>query len=122
MPERERGFFNVKNAAFFTGYSESQFREFARKYQLPRYGPHRTRFKREDLEAWMEYPESFLDDNSDGGCWGKAGGYKPIPKEMIAHFLTAAISEWLHEEENRAKLREIMETRKRERVVNLSEG
>lgn len=121
MAEKERGFFNTKDAAIFCGYSESQFREFCKKYQIPRYGPQKTRFKREDLLLWMEIPEVFL--ASDGGWVGKprGGRYRLISKEMIANALMTAVHEWFGDNENRLKLIDLIEKRKREAVVKLKE-
>jgi len=121
MAEKERGFFNTKDAAIFCGYSESQFREFAKKYRLPRYGPRKTRFKREDLILWMEIPDVFL--ASDGGWVSKhkGGGYRLISKEMVANALMAAVHEWFEDNENRLQLFHLIEKRKREAVVRLTE-
>lgn len=50
---------NLKEAAEYCGYSESQFGALLRQYPLPRYGPKRTRYRLTELDAWMERPEDF---------------------------------------------------------------
>ncbi|MBI9113036.1 helix-turn-helix domain-containing protein [Maridesulfovibrio ferrireducens] len=47
-------------AAKYIGYSRRQLGRFIDKYKIPTYGPEANRFKMQDLDSWMENPESFL--------------------------------------------------------------
>ena len=47
-------------AAQFVNRSDRTFREYVRKYQIPRYGPARNQYAEEDLRAFMENPHCFL--------------------------------------------------------------
>lgn len=53
------GYLNVKQAAAYLGYGVSTFREYARRGNLPRYGPKGNRFRRADLDAFMADPFAF---------------------------------------------------------------
>lgn len=53
------GYLNTKQAAALLGYSVSTFRIYAMRGDIPRYGPKRNRFRKEDLDAFMEDPNIF---------------------------------------------------------------
>ena len=53
------GYMNTKQAAAYLGYSASTFREYALRGAIPRCGPRRNRFRKEDLDAFMEDPNVF---------------------------------------------------------------
>jgi len=49
----------LSEAALFCGYSEKYFRRLAKEYEIPRYGPHKNRFKAMDLHEFMNNPRAF---------------------------------------------------------------
>lgn len=51
--------FTLKEAAAYCRYSPSRFRVLVREYQIPRGGPEGSRFKRANLDIFMESPEAF---------------------------------------------------------------
>lgn len=53
------GYMNTKQAAAHLGYSVSTFRSYAMRGDIPRYGPKLNRFRKEDLDAFMEDPNVF---------------------------------------------------------------
>jgi hypothetical protein len=55
----ERQFFSQKEAAEYCGYSVVKFRQFAKDYDIPRCGPKRDRYRKEDLDDFMTDPASF---------------------------------------------------------------
>jgi hypothetical protein len=55
----ERQFFTQKEAAEYCGYSVVKFRQFAKDYDIPRCGPKRDRYRKEDLDDFMTDPASF---------------------------------------------------------------
>lgn len=67
---------NLKEAAEYCGYSDSQFAALAKKYPLPRYGPSQTRFRIADLDAWMERPEDFTPSATPRRA--KVSEWKPV--------------------------------------------
>lgn len=54
--------FTLKEAAVYCRYSPSRFRTLAREYQIPRGGPEGSRFRRINLDIFMESPEAFKQD------------------------------------------------------------
>lgn len=55
----ERQFFNQREAAEYCGYSVAKFREFAKDYDIPKCGPKRDRYRRDDLDDFMSAPSDF---------------------------------------------------------------
>jgi len=53
------GYFNVGDAAAYCGYGESTFREYAKRFSLPRCGPKNNRYSRETLDAFMRNHHAF---------------------------------------------------------------
>lgn len=54
-----KSYLNQGEAAEFCGYCRNTFRAFAEKYDIPRYGPKKDRYRPEDLDAFMANPEAF---------------------------------------------------------------
>jgi len=52
-------YFTAKEAAKYLGYSVKTFYVLVRDYQIPRYGPSRNRYKKTDLDRFMESPSCF---------------------------------------------------------------
>jgi len=55
----ERQFYNQKEAAEYCGYCVVTFRQFAKSYEIPKCGPKRDRYRKEDLDDFMTDPASF---------------------------------------------------------------
>lgn len=56
----EGPFFTLAKAAEYCGYRKSSFCSLLRDYDIPRHGPHRTKFARTILDAFMTTPDAFL--------------------------------------------------------------
>jgi len=54
-------FLTTAQAAAYVGYGLRAFRDLHKRYQLPTYGPRRNRFRKEDLDAFMAAPVTFLE-------------------------------------------------------------
>lgn len=52
-------FYNLKEAAGYCGYAPATFARLLRDFDIPRHGPHNTRFASSVLDAWMSSPETF---------------------------------------------------------------
>lgn len=52
-------YLTLKQAAHYCGYSVRQFRRHISTYALPGKGPEKNKFRREDLDCWMENPCAF---------------------------------------------------------------
>ncbi|WP_027369183.1 helix-turn-helix domain-containing protein [Desulfocurvibacter africanus] len=59
MREVEPGYFNFKQAAAYVGFGKTAFRDYVLKGQIPKYGPKLNRFRKADLDAFMEDPNIF---------------------------------------------------------------
>ncbi|WCB45182.1 helix-turn-helix transcriptional regulator [Nitratidesulfovibrio vulgaris] len=68
-------YLNLKQAAAYLGYAVSTFRAYASSWNIPRMGPRRNRFRKEDLDAWMQNPAVF-----HGGSTKKRkrSGFTPV--------------------------------------------
>ncbi|SOB59847.1 conserved protein of unknown function [Pseudodesulfovibrio profundus] len=55
----ERQFYTQKEAAEYCGYCVVTFRQFAKDYEIPKCGPKRDRYRKEDLDDFMTNPTSF---------------------------------------------------------------
>lgn len=55
----ERQFYTQKEAAEYCGYCVVTFRQFAKDYEIPKCGPKRDRYRKEDLDDFMTDPVSF---------------------------------------------------------------
>jgi len=53
-------YLSLADAARYLSFSPRAFRDLVKKYLLPAYGPKRNRFRRSDLENFMENPVIFL--------------------------------------------------------------
>lgn len=59
-PELVQGpFFTKQEAAKYLGYKPSYFVKLLKEYNIPRYGPAKTRFAKSVLDMFMIYPEKF---------------------------------------------------------------
>ena len=69
------GYMNMKQAAAYLGFAVSTFRAYASSWSIPRLGPKRNRFRKEDLDAWMQNPAVF-----HGGApkKRKRSGFTPV--------------------------------------------
>ena len=56
----EGPFFTTEKAAEYCGYRKSTFRDLLKDYELPKFGPRKTKFARTVLDAFMATPEVFL--------------------------------------------------------------
>lgn len=52
-------YLNGKEAARYCGYHVSAFAKIIREYKIPRYGPRLNRFRKDDLDMFMENPSDF---------------------------------------------------------------
>lgn len=52
-------YLNGKQAAIYTGYSESTFREIAKEFEIPRCGPRNNRYSKTTLDDFMSDPLAF---------------------------------------------------------------
>lgn len=59
MRDVQPAYFTFKQAAAYLGYGESTFREYVRTCSIPRCGPRGNRFRKADLDAFMENPFVF---------------------------------------------------------------
>jgi hypothetical protein len=50
---------NSDEAAKYTGYSVESFRDLVKEYQIPRYGPARRQYCKDDLDEFMREPDCF---------------------------------------------------------------
>lgn len=73
--EIQPGYMNLKQAAAYLGFAVSTFRAYASSWNIPRLGPKRNRFRKEDLDAWMQNPAVF-----HGGApkKRKRSGFTPV--------------------------------------------
>lgn len=62
----EGPFFTTEKAAEYCGYRKSTFRDLLKDYELPRFGPRKTKYARTVLDAFMATPEAFL---RGAGCY-----------------------------------------------------
>ncbi len=60
MSDTPQGYFNISEAAAYCAYGDSTFREYAKKFNLPRCGPKNNRYSKETLDAFMANPHAFL--------------------------------------------------------------
>lgn len=56
----EVGYFNAKEAAAYVGYAYSTFRAKAAEFAIPRVGPKRNKYSKDDLDRFMRNPYDFL--------------------------------------------------------------
>ena len=54
-----REYMSQKEAAEYCGFHYLTFHRHLKRYPLPRYGPKKNRYKRSDLDQWMENPNVF---------------------------------------------------------------
>lgn len=54
-----QGYLSLQEAAEYCGYMPKYFARLCREYSIPKYGPKGTRFKRIDLDFFMENPTFF---------------------------------------------------------------
>ncbi len=55
-----QGYFTISGAAAYCAYGDSAFREYAKKFNLPRCGPKNNRYSKDTLDAFMANPHAFL--------------------------------------------------------------
>lgn len=68
MPDKrlvQSPYLSQEQAAHFVNRSERTFREYVKKYSIPKYGPARNQYAEEDLRAFMENPHYFLKGRRD---------------------------------------------------------
>lgn len=53
-------FLTLKESAKYCGYKYDTFKKIAREYNLPRYGPNRSKLSQVDLDSFMVDPTSFM--------------------------------------------------------------
>lgn len=71
-------YLNLKQAAAYLGYAVSTFRAYASSWNIPRMGPRRNRFRKEDLDAWMQNPAVFRRQRLPR----KRAGFKPVELDI----------------------------------------
>lgn len=74
-------YLSQNQAAQFINRSSRTFREYVRKYKIPKYGPSRNLYAEEDLLAFMQTPHCFL-----------ANAPKPKPKPRPRSVLFTPVS------------------------------
>ncbi|ABM29792.1 helix-turn-helix transcriptional regulator [Nitratidesulfovibrio vulgaris] len=72
------GYLNLKQAAAYLGYAVSTFRAYASSWDIPRMGPRRNRFRKEDLDAWMANPAAFKRQREPR----RRTGFKPVELDI----------------------------------------
>lgn len=53
-------YLSQEQAAQFVNRSDRTFREYVRKYNIPKYGPGRNQYAEDDLRAFMIDPHCFI--------------------------------------------------------------
>ncbi len=71
-------YLNLKQAAAYLGYAVSTFRAYASSWNIPRMGPRRNRFRKEDLDAWMANPAAFKRQREPR----RRTGFKPVELDI----------------------------------------
>lgn len=56
----ESPYLSTSEAATFVKRSERTFRDYVKTYKIPRYGPGRNLYLKDDLRAFMENPYCFV--------------------------------------------------------------
>lgn len=69
-------YLSQEQAAQFVNRSERTFREYVKKYSIPKYGPARNQYAEEDLRAFMENPHCFL--KGRGGFQSRSVRFTPV--------------------------------------------
>lgn len=70
------GYLNAANAARYVGYSPATFRQIASRCSIPRYGPHRNRYRVADLDAFMADPDVFISRIASSSQ--RRTGFRPV--------------------------------------------
>lgn len=55
----DQGYLSLQEAAKYCGYTPKYFSRLTCEFRIPKYGPRATRFKRIDLDFFMENPTFF---------------------------------------------------------------
>ncbi len=61
--DRIQQYLTYKEAAEYLGYSTGYFRRLVRNYDIPSYGPGNNRFRKMELDKWMENKDIFTETN-----------------------------------------------------------
>lgn len=69
-------FLTTEEAAQYVRYSVVQFKRHVEAYRIPSYGPQGNRFRRDELDAWMENPGAFK--RKVVAPKRRAGGFTPV--------------------------------------------
>lgn len=56
-------YFTTEEAALYVRYSVQRFKRYVEAAKIPTYGPQGNRFRRDDLDEWMENPNAFKRSN-----------------------------------------------------------
>ncbi|WP_034638273.1 helix-turn-helix domain-containing protein [Desulfovibrio cuneatus] len=70
-------YLSATDAAQYLGYKPSTFRAHVRGGAVPRYGPRGNRFRKVDLDAWMENPQAFSKQRKVAGV-RLPGDFTPV--------------------------------------------
>lgn len=69
-------YLSQEQAARFINRSDRTFREYVRKYKIPKYGPGRNQYAEDDLRAFMENPHCFLKNKHP--AQSRSVGFTPV--------------------------------------------
>lgn len=69
-------YLSQEQAATFVNRKERTFRDYVKKFKIPRYGPARNQYLVDDLRAFMENPYCFLKNKPAPN--GRSFGYTPV--------------------------------------------
>ena len=73
----EQGYFNAKEAAVYLGYGYSTFIRKSEEFRIPRCGPKRNRYRKEDRDAFMANPLVFI-SGKPASSRRPTGGFRPV--------------------------------------------
>lgn len=59
MKSERQEYLTLAEAAQYTGYSPDTLGQYFREGEVPRYGPKRNKFRKVDIDAYMENPQIF---------------------------------------------------------------
>jgi hypothetical protein len=88
-------YLTLEEAAIYARYQKKPFSRLVKEYQIPKCGPHNNRYKKYDLDRWMDDPNCFKTE----ALSGKKGKRSEDPMARIFNMLLKMASDGASDEE-----------------------